>query len=162
HYQALIALAASTAFLRMEVMLWLVEPALAKAVLLPLAAMIAVGLLLGFTRHQPEQNAPERHNFENPLTMRVAFTFAAIYAWVTLLLAYARREFGDAGIYAVSAVASLVGADAPALSLARLVRDGHLPLETATLAIVVIAVFTTLGKIGILAIVGRSPFARRV
>jgi uncharacterized membrane protein (DUF4010 family) len=162
HYEALIALAASTAFLRMEVMLWLVEPALAKAVLLPLAAMIAVGLLLGFTRHQPEQNAPERHNFENPLTMRVAFTFAAIYASVTLLLAYARQEFGDAGVYAVSAVSSLVGADAPALSLARLVRDGHLPLDTATLAIVVIAVFTTLGKIGILAIVGRSPFARRV
>ena len=162
HYEALIALAASTAFLRMEVMLWLVDPELARRVLLPLAAMIAVGLLLGFTRHQPEQNAPERHKFENPLTMRVAITFAAIYASVTLLLAYARQEFGDAGVYAVSAVSALVGADAPALSLARLVHDGHLPIETATLGIVVIAVFTTLGKIGILALVGRSPFARRV
>ena len=162
HYEALIALAASTAFLRMLVMLWIVEPELARRVTLPLAAMIAVGLLLGFTRHQPEQDAPERHNFENPLTMRVAITFAAIYASVTLLLAYARQEFGDAGIYAVSSVAALVGADAPALSLARLVHDGHLPVETATLGVVLIAVFTTLGKVGILAFVGRSPFARRV
>ena len=132
HYESLIALAASTAFLRMEVMLWLVAPELAKRVLLPLGAMIAVGLALGFTRHQSDQKAPERHNFENPLTMRVAITFAAIYASVTLLLAYARQEFGDVGIYSVSAVAALVGADAPALSLARLRegrtapdRDGH-------------------------------------
>jgi len=41
-------------------------------------------------------------------------------------------------------------------------RDGHVSVETATLGIVVIAVFTTLGKVGILALVGRSPFARRV
>ena len=162
HYEALIALAASTAFLRMEAMLWLVEPELARRVLFPLGAMIGVGLLFGFIRHQPEQDAPERHNFENPLTMRVAITFAAIYASVTLLLAYAHQEFGDAGVYGVSAVAALVGADAPALSLARLVRDGHMPMETATLGVVVIAVFTTLGKVGILALVGRSPFARRV
>src|SRR5262249_28057781 len=116
HYEALIALAASTAFLRMEVMLWLVEPELARRVLLPLGAMIAMGLALGFLRHHPEQDAPDRHTFENPLTMRVAITFAAIYASVTLLLAYARQEFGDAGVYAVSAVSALVGADAPALS----------------------------------------------
>jgi uncharacterized membrane protein (DUF4010 family) len=162
HYEALIALAASTAFLRMEVMLWLISPELARRVLIPLLAMIAVGLALGFARHQPEQKAPERHKFENPLTMRVAITFAAIYASVTLLLAYAREQFGDVGIYAVSAVAALVGADAPALSLARLLRDGHVPADTATLAIVVVAVFTTLGKVGILAIVGRGTFARRV
>jgi uncharacterized membrane protein (DUF4010 family) len=37
-----------------------------------------------------------------------------------------------------------------------------LSLETAALAVVVVAVFTTLGKVGILLVVGRSPFARRV
>ena len=94
--------------------------------------------------------------------MRVAITFAAIYASVTLLLAYAREQFGDAGIYAVSAVAALVGADSPSLSLARLAHDGHLALDTATLAVVVVAIFTTLGKVGILAIVVPSSFARRV
>jgi len=162
HYESLIALASSTAFLRIGFMLWLIEPALARRVALPLAAMVAVGLVLGFTRHQPEHQAPERHQFENPLTMRVAITFAAIYASVTLLLAYARAEFGDVGIYAVSALAALVGADAPALSVARLVQSGNLTLETATLAVVVVAVFTTLGKVAILVSVGRSPFARRV
>ena len=146
----------------MEVMLWITAPELARRVALPLGAMVAVGLLLGFTRHRPEASAPERHHFENPLTLRVALTFAAIYASVILLLAYARQAFGDAGIFGVSAAAALVGADAPSLSLARLANDGLLSMETATLAVVVVAIFTTVGKVGILLVVGRSPFARRV
>src|SRR5262249_1108891 len=43
HYESLIALAASTAFLRMELMLWLVEPELARRGLVPLGAWIGVG-----------------------------------------------------------------------------------------------------------------------
>lgn len=162
HYEALIALAASTAFLRIGVMLWIMAPELASRVALPLGSMLAVGFGLAFTRHQPETEVAERHSFENPLTMRIAFTFAAIYAAVILLLAAAREAIGDAGIFGVAAAASLVGADAPSLSLARLAQEGRLSLETATLAVVVVAIFTTLGKVGILLVVGRNPFARRV
>lgn len=161
-YESLIALAVAMSFLRMEVMLWITSPELARRVLLPLGAMFAIGLFLAFTRHPPDGEAPERHRFENPLSMRVAITFAAIYASVTLLLAAARETFGDAGIFGVSAASALLGADAPSLSLARLSQAGQLPIETATLAVVVVAIFTTLGKVGILLVVGRSPFATRV
>jgi len=161
-YEALIALAASTSFLRMGVVLWIAAPELARRVALPLGAMLVVGLLLGFTRHWPDEPGTERHDFENPLTMRLAIAFAAVYASVTLLLAAAHQGFGDAGIFGVSAAAALVGADAPSLSLARLSSDGLLSMETATLAVVVVAIFTTIGKVGILLVVGRSPFARRI
>jgi uncharacterized membrane protein (DUF4010 family) len=162
HYEALIALAASTAFVRIEIMLALTAPELAYRVAPALSAMLVAGLVLGFTRHRPETELPERHRFENPLTMRVALTYAVIYASVILLLAAARQQLGDAGTFAVSALASLVGADAPSLSLARLAQGGTLPLETATLAVVVVAIGTTLGKVGILLSVARGPFARRV
>ncbi len=162
HYEVLIALAASTAFLRMGVMLWIISPELARRVAFPLAAMLAVGLLLGFARHARSDSVTERHAFENPLTMRVAITFAAVYASVTLLLAATGDAFGDPGVFGVSAVSALIGADAPSLSLARLSVDGRIPIETAALAVVVVAIFTTLGKVGILLVVGRSPFARRV
>jgi uncharacterized membrane protein (DUF4010 family) len=162
HYEALIVLAASTALVRIEIMLWLTAPELAFRVAPPLAAMVATGLALGFARHRPESEVPQRHRFENPLTMRVALTYGVIYASVLLLLAGARDAFGDAGAFAVSALASLVGADAPSLSLARLAQGGLLPLETATLAVVVVAVGTTVGKVGILLSVARGPFARRV
>jgi uncharacterized membrane protein (DUF4010 family) len=161
-YESLIAMAASTAFLRMGVMLWITAPELALRVAFPLGSMLAVGLLLAFTRHRPDAAAPERHEFENPLTMRIAITFAAIYASVLLLLAAARQTLGDAGVFGVSAVAALIGADAPALSLARLAQDGRISIETAALAVVVVAIGTTVGKVGILLVVGRTPFARRV
>jgi uncharacterized membrane protein (DUF4010 family) len=162
HYEALIVLAASTAFVRIEIMLWLTAPELAWRVALPLLAMFATGLALGFTRHRPDAAQPVRHKFENPLTMRVALTYAVIYASVILLLSAARQAFGDAGAFGVSAIASLVGADAPSLSLARLTQGGSLSIETATLAIVVVAIGTTLGKVAILLSVARGPFARRV
>jgi len=162
HYEALIVLAASTAFVRIEIMLWLTAPELAFHVALPLGAMLVAGLALGFGRHRPETELTGRHRFENPLTMRVALTYAVIYASVILLLAAAQRHFGDAGTFAVSALASLVGADAPSLSLARLTQSAGLPIETATLAVVVVAIGTTLGKVGILMAVAPGPFARRV
>jgi uncharacterized membrane protein (DUF4010 family) len=162
-YEALIALSASTAFLRMVIMLAIVAPELAVRVVLPLGAMLATGLALGLTRHRPLKSLPERHQLENPLTMRVAISFAAIYASVTLLLAAARQEFGETGIYLVSAAGALVGGDAPNLSLARLAHADKLSLDTATLAVMVVAIFTTLGKVGILfAIDGNGPFARRI
>ena len=160
-YEAMIALAASTAFLRMWAMLSIVAPKLAGRVALPLGAMLVAGLLLAFARHSPDHAAEERTPLANPLSLRVAFTFAAIYAAVTLLLAATRDAFGAAGVFAVSGAAALVGADAPGLSLARLAADGQLPLDTAALAVVAVAIGTTLGKVGILLAVGRDRFARR-
>jgi uncharacterized membrane protein (DUF4010 family) len=162
HYEALIVLAASTAFVRIGIVLALTAPELAFRVAPALGAMLVAGLALGFGRHRPETEQPERHQFENPLTMRVALSYAVIYASVILLLAAARSHFGDVGTFAVSALASLVGADAPSLSLARLVQSSGLPLETAMLAVVVVAIGTTLGKVGILLGVAGGPFARRV
>jgi uncharacterized membrane protein (DUF4010 family) len=119
------------------------------------------GLLLAFARHSPDHATEERTPLANPLSLRVAFTFAAIYAAVTLLLAATRDAFGDAGVLAVSGAAALVGADAPGLSLARLAADGQLPLDTAALAVVAVAIGTTLGKVGIVLAVGRDRFAHR-
>jgi uncharacterized membrane protein (DUF4010 family) len=143
-------------------MLALTAPELAFRVAPALGAMLVAGLALGFGRHRPETEQVERHQFENPLTMRVALTYAVIYASVILLLAAALREIGEAGTIADSGRASLVGGAAPSLSLARLAQGAALALEPATLAVVVVAIGTTLGKVGILLVVARGPFARRV
>ena len=59
-------LAASTAFVRIEMMLALTAPELAFRIAPALAAMLVPGLALGFGRHRPETEQPERHKFENP------------------------------------------------------------------------------------------------
>ncbi len=161
HYDALIAFAASTSFVRMGALLAIVAPATLPSVGLPFATMFASGLALGFLRHRPDASVSEQQGFGNPLTMRVAFAFAALYALVLLLLAFARDHFAELGVYGLAAVAALAGADAPSLSLARLTNDGILPPENAAVALTVVAIAATLGKVLILLVVDRA-IARRV
>lgn len=161
-YESLISLAVATSFVRMGVLLAVVAPATLPGVAAPLLVMSVTGLGLAFARHHPGGDSVEQHNFGNPLTLRVAIAFAAIYAAILLLLAFARDHFAEAGVYALTATASLVGADAPILSLARLADDGYLEASTAGFAIAVVAIAATFGKLLILLAFGREAFARRV
>jgi uncharacterized membrane protein (DUF4010 family) len=161
-HEALIVLAASTSFARTALLLSIVAPILLSRVAVPFAAMAVTGLILGFLRHRPAPRAVPEHSFENPLTLRLAFTFAALYAGVLLLLAAARTHLANEGVYALSALSAIAGMDAPSLSLARLTIDGHLLPELATTGVVIVAIASTLGKVGILLAVGRGAFGRRV
>lgn len=159
-FESLVVLAASTSFLRIALMLAIAGPQLLPGALPVLLAMSATSLALGMLRHRPQAAAGGTHEFGNPLTMRFAFAFAALYAVVLLVVAAARDQLGDRALYATSAVAALVGADAPSLSLARLSGDGHLGLAVASTGVVVVAISTTLGKLGIVGL-ARGSFALR-
>jgi uncharacterized membrane protein (DUF4010 family) len=162
HYESLIALAVSTSFLRMSIMLAIVAPALLLRAAPVLAVMLLAGFALVALRHLPESVLEPRPTVENPLTLRVALTFAAIYACVLVLVHLAQGALGDRAIYGLAAIASLPGADAPTLSFARLVSDGRLDLVVAGRAVAVIAIATTLAKALLLALVGRGPLVPRV
>ena len=158
----LVVLAATAAIARMSVMLLVIHPRLLPAVAAPLGAMLGLGLLFGLL-WQPSQSGPEtRPVFENPLELRLAFSFAAVYAGVLVLVAAAGRYLGDIGVYALSASVALVGADAPSLSLARLAADGGLDAGTAAVGVVIVAMSTTAAKTGIALVFGGPAFARRV
>ncbi len=162
HFEALVALAVSAAFLRMLIMLSIVSPMLLTQVALPLGLMSAVGLALVVWRHQPQGELGSAPSFENPLTLRLALSFAAIYGTVLVLIHLAQESFGGSAVYALSALAAIPGADAPMLSLARLANDGGLDVHTAALGVLVVAVATTLAKLAILTAVGRGPIVVRV
>jgi uncharacterized membrane protein (DUF4010 family) len=159
-YEALIVLAASTAFLRILIMLAIVAPVLVPRVVVPLSVMSIVGVLLVALRHQPGRDHETPPQFDNPLAIRVALTFAAIYATVLVLVHLAQDAFDSAAIYGLAGLAAIPGADAPSLSLARLAADGRLDLSTAATGVIVVAVATTLAKLGILLVVGRRVALR--
>ncbi len=160
-FEALVVLAVSTSYLRVLIMLAIVGPSLVPAVALPLGLMSIVGLGLAAWRHQPRGALAGLPAFDNPLTLRVALSFAAIYATVLVLIHLVNDVFGR-GVYLVSALAAVPGADAPSLSLARLAGDGHLAPETAAVGVVVVALAATASKLGILAAVGDRRILRRV
>ncbi len=127
-----------------------------------LLAMSATSFLLGMSWHRVPGSAGETHEFGNPLSMRFAFAFAALYALVLLAVAAARERLGEGAVYATSAVAALFGADAPSLSLARLNGDGHVETALAATGVVVVAISATLGKVAIAGTLARGRFALRV
>jgi uncharacterized membrane protein (DUF4010 family) len=162
-YEAMVTLATSTTFLRMLVVLAVVAPDLAPSAALPLLSMFVVMFALSWLRHQPSQSAEgDASPFENPLRLRLALSFAVIYAFVLVAVEAGRDYLGNSAVYATSALAALAGADAPSLSIARLFTDGRLPPEAGVLALVAIATATTLSKCAILAVVARGSFATRV
>lgn len=162
HYEALIVLAGATAYLRILIMLTVVFPLLVPRVALPLLLMSATGMLLVYVRHRPRSEGLPTPEVDNPLTLRVALTFAAVYAAVLVLVNYAHQFLDDRAVYALSALAAIPGSDAPSLSLARLASDGRLVMHTAALGVVVVAVATTLTKLAIVAVVARGPIVYRV
>jgi uncharacterized membrane protein (DUF4010 family) len=160
-YETMAALAGSTAPLRMLITVSVVAPTLAALVALPLLGMFGLGVLLSLVRHPPPevQSAPV---FENPLTLRLAISFATIYAAVLVIMAGVREWIGEAAVLVPSTLAAVAGADAPTLSLARLSLDGRIEMSVAAVGVLLVAAASTLAKCAILLVVGRSALARRV
>jgi uncharacterized membrane protein (DUF4010 family) len=161
-YESLVVLAASTMLVRLAIILAVVNPSLLPGVAPVFGVMFGTGVLIGFLRHRPIVETEEQPTYANPLSMRTALGFAALYAVVLLTSAWAGERFAEAGTYLVTSIAAAVGADAPTLSLARLAAGGRLSTEAAVRGISIVAIVTTLGKVGLLFIFGRGPFVRRV
>lgn len=161
-YESLIVLAASTSFFRMLVMIVVVAPGLLPRVGLPLSFMLATGITLALARHRSRDADPEAPTLENPLTLRLALSFAAIYAVILVLVSAVRPYLDGAGFFLLAAASSAAGADAPTLSLARLAADQQLDEQTAATAVVAVALGATLAKIALLAFVSPLRFVWRV
>ena len=153
--EARVVLAVSTSFLRMSIVLAVVAPALLPQVAPSLATMFVVALVLGIALHRSAADRPPETQLRNPLTLRHAIGFAALYAGVLLLSAAARQTFAAPGTYTVTALAATVGADAPLITLGRLVSGGLLDSAAAAEGIRIVAVTATLGKLVILIGVAR-------
>lgn len=126
-------------------------------------AMLATGLLAyGWMRRRTASGEAEEGRLElgNPLRIRLALGFGAIYAVVLLVLRFAESNLGAAGLYAASAVAGLTDVDAVTLSAANLARGGQLAEDTAAVAIAIAAVANTIAKGGFALALG-APALRR-
>jgi uncharacterized membrane protein (DUF4010 family) len=79
--------------------------------------------------------AVEGDGYRNPTNLLTALTFAAAYALVLLLAAWAAETIGDRGVYALALISGLTDVDAITLSSLRLLGSGTLQLSSALTAI---------------------------
>jgi uncharacterized membrane protein (DUF4010 family) len=125
------------------------------AMLPPLGVMLAASAgisALLFLRTR-EHHAPMAEQ-GNPADLRLAMTFAGVYALVSFVISAVKTEFGVEALYPVALIAGLTDVDAITLSSSQLVAQGRLEPGTAWRVIVVASLSNLLFKAGMVAVIG--------
>jgi uncharacterized membrane protein (DUF4010 family) len=98
----------------------------------------------------------------NPADLKLAITFAAVYAFVSFVVAAVKTEFGVQALYPVALVAGLTDVDAITLSSSQLVTQGRLEPGTAWRVILVASLSNLVFKAGMVAVIGGRKLLRFV
>ncbi len=160
-----VALAAGIMFVRLGILVGLVNGALLPELIWPIAAALATSLIaaavLSLEAHTRDVRAEPSQGISNPSEVTTALVFGGVLATIMLLSHYVREWLGEAGLYGLAAVAGLTDVDAISLSLARMDPDQLSP-HVAVRAIVLAAVVNTVTKLGIVTAVADRSMAWRV
>lgn len=158
-----IVAAAATMFLRLMLILAIVQPALLRILGWPLAAAAAVSYLgVAWLAHGRTGSEPAPQvQIENPFEFWPALRFGVLLAAIMVLARALPAWLGEPGLALLAAVSGLADVDAIALSMARL-AGSDLPLAAAAAAIGVAAVVNTAVKAGLTLSIGRTGLGSRV
>ncbi|HVU23903.1 MAG TPA: MgtC/SapB family protein [Opitutus sp.] len=161
---ALAVVVACTVMLpRLLIVIGVVNPDLALALIVPFAVMALPGVAYAGWRWF--KRAPAGEGFaapalHNPLNLRVALKFGVIYAAVTFLVK-AFTHFGfNTGVLPLSFVSGLTDTDAISLSMAGNLGSGTVALSLAARAVIVASIANSLVKAAIAVSLG-SPLLKR-
>ncbi len=158
-----IMVASSIALMRVLVEVAVVAPRQFAHVGAPLGALLGWMLLLSALawwrgRHIQADKLPEA---ENPAELKPALVFGAVFALVTLAVAFVKDRFGDAGLYPVALLSGLTDVDAITLSTVSLAAQGRLDTGV-TARLVLLAVLANIAFKGGCALLLGSAALRRL
>jgi uncharacterized membrane protein (DUF4010 family) len=156
-----ILLACTVMYLRVMVVVFVTNKALAWALLPAFGAITAVALaataIVHFAGRAARDEQTARTEYANPFRLMPSIQFAAVFTVVLVVVKLAQREFGERGIFIASFVAGLTDMDAVTLSVSRLRGGGDgggLDSNSAVVAIVLASVANTVVKTGIVLVAG--------
>ncbi len=146
-----ILLAWAVMFLRVIVLVAVVNRALLTPVLAPFAIMALTvagcAAYLYFRDGSVDRTPPKgKVDIKNPFSLTEAAKFAALFAVVLLAVQIVQEHFPPSGLYAVAAFAGLTDVDAITLSMAQFAQSGD--ARVAVIAIVIAALTNTIVKCG--------------
>jgi uncharacterized membrane protein (DUF4010 family) len=132
-----ILLANATMLVRVFVLVAIVAPAAATsaAAMLSPAVLGALAPVLNSWRTAGKAPSDDGNGYRNPTNLLTALSFAAVYAFVLLLAAWAADKIGDRGVYGLALISGLTDVDAITLSSLRLLESGTLQQRAALTAV---------------------------
>ena len=160
-----ILLASCVMFPRVLIEVAVVNPGLVKQVVIPLVAMLIVGVIAVYIlwRSGRAENKSEHGGVElsNPLRLTTAITFGLVFAVVLVAIEAANEYFGSAGVYLASVLTGITGVDSITLSVSSLSLKGLLDARVAAIAIIMATIMNTITK-AVMAMVLGTPRLRRL
>ena len=123
-----------------------------------LAGLVAAWLI---TRRRPDEVSESGSQMKNPFSVMAALSFAAIYAFVLILVRAAGVYLGAGGTYAAASLSALADVDAVTIAFSRS-GPGATAWQVPAAAVTVAAVTNTLVKMGIALATGSPRFRRYV
>ena len=157
-----IVIAWTIMFLRVVVMVTLVNSGLARDLALALGCMAAAGLLVSLVlwRRSRARETGVVTAGANPFELSEAIKFGFLFGIVTVVAKGAQTYLGATGLYLAGAVAGLTDVDAISLSMANLAKTNPESLLIAARTIVIAVLANTLVKAGMAVFMG-APALRR-
>jgi uncharacterized membrane protein (DUF4010 family) len=149
-------------FVRVVVVVGLVNRALSKSLALALGCMAVTGLLVSLVlwRRSRTIETGVVAAGANPFELSEAIKFGLLFGIVTVVAKAAEAYLGAAGLYLAGAVAGLTDVDAISLSMANLATSSPQSVKIAAYTIVIAVISNTLVKTGMAAFMG-APALRR-
>ena len=149
-------------FVRVVVVVSLVNKALAASLALALGCMAVTGLLVSVVLWRWSRTAETGvvAAGANPFELGEAIKFGLLFGIVTVIAKTAETYLGAAGLYLAGALAGLTDVDAISLSMANLATSSPQSVKIAAYTIVIAVISNTLVKTGMAVFMG-APALRR-
>lgn len=158
-----IILASSMMLIRAGIEMWVINPVLTKAFILP----IVIGSIAGYGyigmlyfSSKPEE-IPQNIEFKNPFSIKEALIMGLVFGATLALITLSNRYVGDMGVYAVAIVSGIADVDAIILSLSSLAKNG-LNTTTAQYAILIAIISNSFAKAALVLFFGNIALFRLV
>jgi len=150
-------------FMRILVVVAIINNTLLPYVLVPLLAMAITGGLLAFMvwrKRARIKTETAEIELKSPFSIIPALKFGIFFATVLLVAKAANIYFGETGIYAASIFSGLADVDAITLSMATMSGKGLIETGTAVTAITLAAMSNTIVKFAIAYLFGTHEFGK--
>jgi uncharacterized membrane protein (DUF4010 family) len=160
-----VLLAWTVMFVRVGVVLLLINPVVLAGTWPCLAAGCAAGLLACAVlwRSNRKEEDGKGVALSNPFELGTSLKYGAIFAVVLLLSRVALLRFGNTGLYATSFLSGMLDVDAVVLSTARMQQGAvRIDAHAASIAVALAAVANTVFKAAICWFSGGSRFRRAI
>jgi uncharacterized membrane protein (DUF4010 family) len=159
HFILATILATTFMFIRVLILVLILDKNLISSIIVPLSIMGIFGFLISFFfLRKQEKVKPADLEFEQPFSIIPALKFAGLFLLILVVSKVALIYFGSTGILITSILSGLTDIDSIVLSVSQMNNLGQVENFVASLAILFAVISNTFAKGGIAYFLGNKKF----